>query len=119
MRSFAFASILLLAKFLMTLVSLASAHPSTPGWWENPSTAIIDSEAVVNNYAPVNLGQLKHVAAMAREHLDEKLSAVGVAGSSVYALIDNLDIVTSYNFYLVKYCQIQSVTNLFLCTFHR
>src|SRR5690625_745907 len=113
MRSFAFASILLLAKFLMTLVSLASAHPSTPGWWENPSTAIIDSEAVVNNYAPVNLGQLKHVAAMAREHLDEKLSAVGGAGSSVNALIDNFDIETSANFSPVNLGQLKAVAKPF------
>lgn len=55
-----------------------------PDWWTASGTAIVDPQAPANdpdNYAPVNLGQLKHVALQAQEHLDQNLP--GGAGFSI------------------------------------
>ncbi len=52
---------------------------SLPGWWTAPETRILEDPGepipISENYAPVNLGQLKHVALQAQAHLEEHLSS--------------------------------------------
>ncbi len=43
-----------------------------PQWWTD--RGIIDTNAVVNDYAPVNQGQVKHVATQAYLEIDQKLT---------------------------------------------
>jgi hypothetical protein len=66
--------------------------PPLPDWWSNPSTRILDPAnpaTIEDNYAPTNLGQLKHVAQQAKEHLDEHLP--GGAGSAINALVESFE----------------------------
>lgn len=46
-----------------------SANP--PGWWTASGTSIIDSGQTEDHWAPVNVGQLKHVAAQAHAYLQQ------------------------------------------------
>lgn len=43
-----------------------------PSWWTEPETLIWDGLST-DNYAPVNVGQLKHVASMAKKYMDREL----------------------------------------------
>jgi hypothetical protein len=72
---------LLLAAFVVRLLA------APPGWWSAPGTQIVDPAAEQDNYAPANLGQLKHTATQAKKHLDQQLAAVGGAGATINALI--------------------------------
>jgi hypothetical protein len=56
-----------------------------PAWWTAPATQIIQSGATANNYAPVNLGQLKYVAYQAKAYLDANLA--GGSGAAVTAMV--------------------------------
>ena len=56
-----------------------------PSWWSDTGTQILEEEGSEENYAPANLGQLKHVAKMAKEHLDE--SVAGGAGSTITTMV--------------------------------
>ena len=70
-------------------VLLCAAGPllagNQPAWWTAPSTQIIQSGALQNNYAVLNLGQLKYVAIQAKAYLDANLS--GGAGSTINAMV--------------------------------
>lgn len=55
------------------LLSTISLYAAPPDWWSAPETEIIDSEAEEENYAPANLGQLKHVAKQTQAHFNELL----------------------------------------------
>ncbi len=56
------------------------AMAAPPAWWSDPPTAIIEPGASENNYAPANIGQLKHVATQATKYLELRL---GPAPSNV------------------------------------
>ena len=78
----------LLGCMALTLTPfLLNAAP--PPWWTEENTRIIEPGAVENNYAPVNLGQLKHVATQAKKHLDAVLP--GGAGPAVDALVSSFE----------------------------
>ena len=68
-----------------------------PAWWTNAAdgTQIIDSTAsheVSKNYAPVNAGQLKNVAAKARQYFS--LYLPGGVGTEVNTLVDGFNATT-------------------------
>ena len=72
---------------LALLVTLAAPALADPSWWSDPSTSIwATTPQNVENGAPVNLGQLKHVADRARRHLDGTLAKAGGAGAAVTAM---------------------------------
>lgn len=105
---------------IITLISLlffglspTYAQLSPPAWWETSPTTIIDSQATENNHAPVNLGQLKHVAAMARAHLDDELAGVGGAGAEIDALVNGFDSETAANFSPINLGQLKAVAKPF------
>lgn len=57
-----------------------------PAWWSDSQTQILDTaNPTQDNYAPANLGQLKHVAKQAKAHLDATLP--GGAGNAIDILV--------------------------------
>jgi len=108
--------ILLLAVVWMasSLSSWADPLPD-PGWWTDDvaETRIIDAQAQTNPYAPVTLGQLKHVAAMARKHMDVELAAEGGAGTTIDSMVNGFDTQTSANLTPVNLGQLKAVAKPF------
>ena len=76
---------LLLLCALVSFPALLFALP--PPWWTEAPTRIIDPQAAPAPLSPVNLGQLKHVAAQAKKHLDTVYGSYGGAGSEIDALV--------------------------------
>ena len=76
---------LLLLCALVSFPALLFAPP--PLWWTEAPTRIIDPQATPAPLSPVNLGQLKHVAAQAKKHLDTVYGSYGGAGSEIDALV--------------------------------
>jgi hypothetical protein len=64
-----------LVALLFPVAALIKA--SGPDWWTDPQTRILENPEypgdTAANYAPANLGQLKHVALQAQAHLDRNL----------------------------------------------
>ena len=75
----------LLLCALVSFPALLFAPP--PPWWTEAPTRIIDSQAATAPLSPVNLGQLKHVAAQAKKHLDTVYGSYGGAGPEIDALV--------------------------------
>jgi hypothetical protein len=82
--------------FLLRVTSLVSLFafllsglyaPPVPSWWSDPASRILDPHATAENYAPANLGQLKHVATQARDHLNAAIAQFGGAGAEIEAVI--------------------------------
>lgn len=80
------------AGALWLLLVPVHSHAADPGWWNEPATGIWSSgPASTDHQAPVNVGQLKHVASRARIYLDRVLSARGVtdgAGARIRNMVD-------------------------------
>lgn len=70
---------------LLTLGVVISTSSASPEWWDESSTRIVEENGDEDNYAPANLGQLKHVAVQASKHLDDHLS--GGSGPAIQAMI--------------------------------
>jgi len=71
------------AALLLALTASASADPA---WWSDPATSIwTASPQNTENWAPVNVGQLKNVAVKAKTYLDIRLAGFGGAGPAVNA----------------------------------
>jgi hypothetical protein len=64
-------------------------HAAPPAWWSASETEIVDSESDEDNYAPANLGQLKHVAKQAQKYLNANLP--WGAGEPVTLLIEGFE----------------------------
>ena len=88
---------LFITAVLATPGWLLSDVASDPDWWSEPDTAIIVNPLEENNYAPVTLGQLKHVAEMAMKHLDIELSTIG--GSSPFPFVEVATMVAGFQDY--------------------
>lgn len=67
------------------LVCAAPAIGSAPDWWEE--YGVIDSEATADDYAAVNAGQLKNVAAAAAAYLEHELAPILGAGGTINTAI--------------------------------
>ncbi len=102
---------LCLFVFLCSVPIQIPAH--VPAWWTDPETRIIEDLdepiEVSENHAPVNLGQLKHVALQAQAHLEERLTAG--AGFSIGDLWP--DIPAEENYAPVNVGQLKAVANPF------
>jgi hypothetical protein len=70
----------------VSVAAFSIAEAASPDWWNDPATRIIDPESVADNYAPANLGQLKHVARQAKAYFDARL--LGGSGTAVPILVD-------------------------------
>ena len=78
-----------LSIFWLLLLSGSLLFAASPSWWSHVSTQVVDEEADEENYAPANLGQLKHMAKMAKTHLDMVL--FGGSGTSVGPLVESFE----------------------------
>ena len=71
----------------------ASWPASYPNWWYNaadPANGVIDATKPIfnqDNYSPLLVGQLKHIASEAQKELDSALATVGGAGPEIDALV--------------------------------
>ncbi len=78
---------LLRGALLVWVLCIGSWSLADPGWWSDPGTKIlVEGSYDANDHAPANIGQLKHVASMAKAYLDAELVTVGGAGAAVEAL---------------------------------
>lgn len=75
-----------LPVFWLLVLSGSLLFAVAPSWWSEVGTQIIEEEGEENNYAPANLGQLKHVAKMAKSYLDSNLA--GGSGTAVSSLVE-------------------------------
>jgi hypothetical protein len=74
---------------LAGLAALPLPLAAEPLWWSASGTTIWASSPVnLENNAPVNVGQLKHGAAMARRHLQAALAPAGGEGPAIAAFVD-------------------------------
>ena len=80
---------ILCAALLLGTPFVPPAYAPNPAWWSDPATRILNNAPGVtpDNFAVANLGQLKHVATMAKTYLDQQLSTVGGAGPVIEALV--------------------------------
>lgn len=90
-----------LIPVVLPLAVVTALIAAPPGWWSEEGTRIIEEEGEENNYAPANLGQLKHVAKMAKGHLDAKL--VGGSGTAIGGLVAGFESGTSPEEILANY----------------
>lgn len=68
-----------------------------PVWWYGAETRVwSDSGPTREDWAPVNAGQLKHVAAQAKRYLDLRLAPAGGAGSEIDALVESFENVDNF-----------------------
>jgi hypothetical protein len=105
---------LLYLHLVCFLIAPNISSANDPPWWNEPNTKIwVNIPQNVDNYAPVTVGQLKHVAAMARIHLQTTLSEVGGEGNAVAAIVDGFSIVDPGNAAVANIGQLKSVAKPF------
>lgn len=72
--------------FLLPAICVTVLWAAPPAWWSDSQTQILDTaNPTQDNYAPANLGQLKHVVKQAKAHLDVTLP--GGAGTAITTLV--------------------------------
>jgi hypothetical protein len=76
---------------IAALVVFAEVSAAPPAWWSAPATQVVQTGSTASNYAPANLGQLKHFAAQAKKHLDLTLASVGGAGPEINAIVGSFE----------------------------
>ena len=84
--------------FVVLVAVVASTNTvvfaQAPAWWADRD--VINTNAVPNDFAPINQGQVKWLATQAAAELAEKLQAVGGAGSNVAALLATFSPTNNY-----------------------
>ena len=71
----------------LLMLALPGRLTADPVWWSTTGTSIWKTTPTnTENYALINLGQLKHVATQANRHLDLRLGPAGGAGPVVTAM---------------------------------
>jgi len=78
-----------------------------PPWWIDYN--VLSPGAMINDYAAINSGQLKHVASKARSAMDDLLP--GGAGTNVHTLVDGFQ--NSDNYTIVNLGQLKYVAQPF------
>jgi len=68
------------AACLLGALSSQNLEAAEPSWWTGTETRILKEATVAENYAPLNLGQLKLVATKAKIHLAQELANIGISG---------------------------------------
>ncbi|TAN38005.1 MAG: hypothetical protein EPN23_03385, partial [Verrucomicrobia bacterium] len=69
-------------------------HAQAPAWWTNRN--VLNTNAVPNDFAAVNQGQVKWLATQAAAELDEDLQHIGGAGSNIAALVSRFSPTNNY-----------------------
>ena len=100
------------AAILCAALTTTSYAPP-PAWWSDYETRILDPAKTPDNRAVANLGQLKHVASMAKKHLDQHLATWGSAGPAVDAVIYGFEEDSPDNFAPVNLGQLKAVAKPF------
>lgn len=78
-----------LATFVFAAgVLCLSLHASPPLWWED--RGVLETNMWINDFAPVNQGQVKWIAVQASEEMNQSLSQFGGAGTAVSARVSVL-----------------------------
>ena len=105
--------------FLMISVGLlpsAWLGATAPAWWS--ARGVLTPGATVDNYAAVNIGQLKAIAAKAADEFDAEFAGMGGAGPEITALIASWRAepgggVTRDNYLAVNHGQLKAVAKPF------
>jgi len=72
------------------------AAAQAPAWWTNRNVIITATNAVPNDFAPVNQGQVKWLATQLAAELNDDLPHIGGAGSNVTALVASFSPTNNY-----------------------
>jgi hypothetical protein len=106
---------LFLGAVITTLILALVAFGAAPAWWSDTgnSTAFIDANATVNNYAPLNVGQLKNVATKAKTYLDNKLSLIGGSGPDITAMVNGFTTNGTLDYQTANLGQLKAVAKPF------
>ncbi len=90
---------------------------SNPGWWSgvvrSADTPSVPADAVAANYAPANLGQLKHFANQARLHLNSRLAGVGGSGYDIESMVAGWASPPAENYLPINLGQLKAVADKF------
>ncbi|HOW97392.1 MAG TPA: thrombospondin type 3 repeat-containing protein [Kiritimatiellia bacterium] len=70
------------------------ARAEGPAWWT--TRGVLDTNAPAGDYAPVNQGQLKHIAVQACSELDDSIAQFGGAGTAISNLVAGFSNTTNY-----------------------
>jgi len=100
---------------VITVFFAVAAFGTPPAWWSDTgnSTAFIDGNATANNYAPLNVGQLKNVATKAKTYLDNKLSAVGGSGLDITVMVNGFSTNATLDYQVANLGQLKAVAKPF------
>jgi len=74
---------------LLVLANLSALPAAPPGWWLEEDTRVVSEENAPNDFGPVNIGQLKHMATQAKKHLDAFLP--DGAGPAIDTLVSGFE----------------------------
>jgi hypothetical protein len=78
------------AAWLLGLSQPSEAQAAAPAWWQQ--RGVLDANQSANDYAAVNIGQLKHIAKQAMLELEAKLP--GGAGTAIQQMVTSWSTVT-------------------------
>ncbi len=101
--------VIIACGLLGTAVSMLSVRVVTaqPQWWSTAN--VINTNALPNDFAAVNQGQLKWMASKASEHMEANL--VGGSGDKIHAFVDSLSLHSDY--VPVNHGQLKAVSSIF------
>lgn len=95
---------------LKILIFPAILLPQGPDWWYEYDVV---TGGPADDYAAANQGQLKHIAAMARLHLEAQLDGHGGAGSAIDVLVAGFVAQTDDNLSPINLGQLKAVAKPF------
>lgn len=99
------------------LASAAGAYAAAPVWWSVPfganNTVPVNSNAVDDDFAVANIGQLKTIAAGARAMLNTRYAGSGGAGSAIDSLVAGWLAGGGDNYAAVNQGQLKTVAKLY------
>ncbi len=113
------------AIFLSLWLGMPPAYAAPPAWWADPATKIWETAEPAGDkehFAPVNIGQLKHIAKQAKAHLDLAVADVlpgyfgEGSGAEIAALVAGFD--GTDNFAPANVGQLKAVAKVFYDRLH-
>lgn len=107
-----FASRKLVAALCIFACAASSRSQQDPEWWEDVLRSG-DDDSIESNYAPANLGQLKHFADQARIHLNQAAYGFGGAGSELETLVASWPSASAGNYAPINLGQLKAVVDRF------
>lgn len=109
---------LFLTGSLTVVIAENTPWGTAPAWWSQRGVINPQSGRTVDDFAVINLGQLKNLARAARDELNSKLA--GGAGDEIEALIQRWQAqqVGADDFSVATVGQLKAVSRLFLLRLH-